>query len=105
MGLFRVCPDSTVTVRYRVHTTGAGQVCLVTRTEGLKDAATGVLEWTGRYQAGGWRSLVVKVTDMLNSKEAPKFGAPWVAFLMIFNTYGSDLGLEVAEFRVSRPGG
>jgi ferric-dicitrate binding protein FerR (iron transport regulator) len=107
-GLVNVQPDSVVTVRYRVRTLGRGQVCLVCRTEDLKEAATGVLEWNSRYEPvadNGWNSLTVRAADMLDCKEAPKFGAPWVAFLLIFNTYGSDLGLEVAEFRVSRPGG
>jgi hypothetical protein len=42
---------------------------------------------------------------MLNNKEAPTFSAPWVGFLLIFNTYAEDIGLRVADFRVSRPGG
>ncbi len=74
----------------------------------MKDAATGVLEWNGRFTAGGpggWQTLSIRASDMLDCREAPKFGPPWVAFLMIFNTYSSNLGLEVAEFRVSRPGG
>jgi hypothetical protein len=37
------------------------------------------------------------------NKHAPKFDAPWVAFLVIFNTYTADLGLRVAEFGVTRP--
>ena len=39
------------------------------------------------------------------NKHAPKFGPPWVGFLVIFNTFEIDLGLEVAEFRVTRLGG
>jgi ferric-dicitrate binding protein FerR (iron transport regulator) len=107
-GLFQLHADSEVCVRYRVHTSGRGQVSLVSRTASVKDTATGVLEWNGWYEAGGddgWRSLKVRAGDMLDNKEAPKFGPPWVTFLMIFNTYGTDLGLEVANFRVSRPGG
>ena len=43
----------------------------------------------------------------VNGKHLLRYGLLLVpvAFLLIFNTYGSDLGLEVAEFRVSRPGG
>jgi hypothetical protein len=69
---------------------------------------TGVLEWNGDYQAclpGQWRTVVVRAADMLNCKEAPAFGEPWVAFLLIFNTYDADIGLCVADLRVSRPGG
>jgi hypothetical protein len=42
---------------------------------------------------------------MLDDSEAPKFAPPWVAFLLIFNTYTEDVGLRVADFRVTRPGG
>lgn len=41
---------------------------------------------------------------MLNNKHAPKFGPPWVAFLIIFNTYQEDLGLRIAAFHVLPPG-
>jgi hypothetical protein len=104
-GLVQLQPDSIVSVRYRVRNSGKGQVCLVCRADSLKDAATGVLEWNGRYEAGGWRSLTVRAADLLDNREAPKFGPPWVAFLLIFNTYTANLGLEVADFRVTRPGG
>lgn len=107
-GLFQLVPDSLISVRYRVHTAGAGQVSLVTRSGTMKDSATGVLEWNGRYTpdgTGGWQKLLIRAGDMLDNKEAPRFGAPWVSFLFIFNTYTADLGLEVADFRVSRPGG
>ena len=36
---------------------------------------------------------------------APTVEAPWVGFLLIVNTYTADLGLRVAEYRVTRPGG
>jgi hypothetical protein len=104
-GLVRLLDDSIITVKYRVRSSGKGQVCLVSRTESMKEAATGVLEWNGTYRAGGWQTLSVRAADMLECREAPKFRSPWVMFLFIFNTYGSDLGLEVADFRVSRPGG
>ena len=37
---------------------------------------------------------------MLANNHTPKFGAPWVPFLIIFNTYKEDLGLKIAEFLV-----
>jgi hypothetical protein len=37
------------------------------------------------------------------NKNQPKFDAPWIGFLLIFNTFEPDVGLEVAEFRVEPP--
>jgi hypothetical protein len=51
-----------------------------------------------------WQWLEVEAGAMINNKHTPKFGAPWVAFLMIFNTYQEDLGLRVAAFQVIPPG-
>ena len=51
-----------------------------------------------------WQWLTVRAGDMRDNVEAPKFGDPWVGFLVIFNTYTADLGLRVAEFRVDPPG-
>ena len=66
--------------------------------------------WDGRYgeeagqkKLGEWVWLTVRADQMLNNKERPNFEDPWIGFLIIFNTYKEDLGLEVAEFRVSRP--
>ena len=71
-----------------------------------------MLEWNGTFAAappGEWRWLEVRAEDMLRppNRHAPRFGAPWVGFLVILNTYTADLGLKVAEFRVApagRPG-
>ena len=107
-GLMRLLPDSVMTVRYRADRGGRGQACLCVRTERTTKASTGVLEWNGRYEGcepGEWKTLEVRIGDMLNNKEAPTFSAPWVGFLLIFNTYAEDIGLRVADFRVSRPGG
>ena len=68
-----------------------------------------MLEYNGGFHAtvaGEWRWLEMRADKMLEppNTEAPMFGAPWIGFLVIFNTYEADLGLEVAEFRVTRPG-
>lgn len=107
-GMVRVHPDSTLTVRYRADRERRGQVCLCVRTERTASATTGVLEWNGTYEAcgpGEWKTIEVSAADLLNCKEAPTFPPPWVGFLLIFNTYDADIGLRVADFRVSRPGG
>jgi len=106
----RLWADSVVRVTYHAAAAGAGQVCLVVRQmKGDRPArpATGVLEWNGEFEKCGeyqWRTIQVRAADMLDCKEAPAFGPPWVAFLLIFNTYTADLGLRVSGLRVSRPG-
>jgi hypothetical protein len=40
---------------------------------------------------------------MFDTVHAPKFDAPWVGFLVIFNTYRSDIGLRIAKFEVIGP--
>jgi len=106
-GFFRLEPDSLVRVRYRVDTPGDGQLCFCARTPDPRSPATGMLEWNGRYDPpadGKWGWLEVRAEDMLRNRHAPAFGPPWIGFLVIFNTYAIDLGLAVAEFRVSPPG-
>jgi len=55
--------------------------------------------------AGAWNWIDVRAADLLAppNKYAPKFGTPWIGFLVIFNTFETDLGLQVAEFRVTPP--
>lgn len=107
-GLFRLAPDSRVRVRYRANASGRGQVCFCVRTERVDCPDTGMLEYNGGFEAtepGAWRWLDVRAGDMLAPpKYIPPFAAPWVGFLVIFNTFEPDLGLEVAEFRVAPPG-
>lgn len=106
-GFCRLLPESEVRVRYRVDTPGRGQVIFCVRTPKMPQSETGVIEWTGelaRGRAGGWQDLVVKAADMRDNSHAPKFGPPWVAFLVIVNTYEMDLGLQIADLRVTRPG-
>ncbi len=106
-GLVRLFPDSVVTARYRADRTGDGQVVLVVRRPRSTFKDSGCLVWESQFLAtppGEWRTLSVKAAEMLENKEGPRFAPPWVAFLLIFNTYTEDLGLRVADFRVSRPG-
>jgi len=109
-GYFRLYPDSLVRVRYWVDRPGKGQVCFCARTTQSRAPDTGMLEWTGNYGTGGaqeWQWLEVTAEEMIRSplnRHAPKFPAPWIGFLFIFNTYTIDLGLKIAELRVTRPG-
>jgi hypothetical protein len=107
-GFFRMQSDSTVRVRYRATDTGPGQFCFCVRQLDPRSRGTGMLEYNGTFEetpAGQWRTIEIRAAELLDNKHAPNFGPPWVGFLIIFNTYESDLGLEVAEFRVTRPGG
>ncbi len=106
-GLVRLFPDSVVTTRYRADRTGDGQVVLVVRRPRSTFKDSGCLVWESQFLAtapGEWRTLTVKAGEMLENKEGPRFAPPWVAFLLIFNTHTEDLGLRVADFRVTRPG-
>lgn len=107
-GMFRLAPDSRVRVKYRAAASGPGQVCFCVRTEQSRCSETGMLEYNGGFEAtapGAWRWIDVPAESLLAlpNTHAPKFGAPWVGFSMIFNTFETDLGLEVAEFRVTPP--
>lgn len=106
-GLFSLTPDSVVSVRYRAkEQSPKGQVCFCVRTPQSHSSDTGMLEYNGGFEAtapGEWKWVHIRAGDMLANKHAPRFGSPWVGFLVIFNTFESDAGLEVAEFRVSSP--
>jgi hypothetical protein len=105
-GFVRLFPESRVRVRYWVDRPGPSQVVLIVRTGRVADPATGVVECNGAFQATKprtWQWLEVKAEDMHDNRHAPKFGPPWVVFLVIFNTYKEDLGLKIAEFCVTRP--
>jgi len=106
-GFFRLFPDSTVQVRYWVDRPGPSQVIACVRAARLPDAETGVLSANGAFENATpkqWNTLKIKASDLLDNVHAPKFAAPWVGFLLIFNTYKADLGLKIAEYRVTRPG-
>lgn len=102
-GFVRLQPKSTIRVRYWVDRPGPSQICLCVRTENRSQSDTGMIECNGVFQQARpneWQWLEIRATDMLENKHTPKFGAPWVPFLLIFNTYKEDLGLKIAEFLV-----
>ncbi len=107
-GLFRLTDGSSIHVRYRAERDAPkGQVCMCVRTAQSRCSDTGMLEYNGGFAAcaaGEWRWLRIPAAAMLSNKHAPGFGAPWVGFLVIFNTFETDVGLEIAEFRVLPPG-
>jgi len=103
----RLHPDSTFRVRYWVERPGPGQLVAVVRKDDLGQSDTGVIECNRAFERARpreWQWLEVKAGAMLDNKHTPKFGAPWVAFLIIFNTYKEDLGLRIAAFQVNPPG-
>ena len=106
-GFVRLFPDSTLRVKYWVDKPGRGQVIACVRAARLPDAETGVLSANAAFETAKpkeWNYLTIKASELLDNVHAPKFAAPWVAFLLIFNTYKADLGLKIAEYRVTRPG-
>jgi|GEM_PF-3174785 len=107
-GLFRVVENSTVNVQYRAkRSSPKGQVCFCVRTPDSWRSETGMLEYNSGFEAtkpGEWRWLRIPAASMLPNKHTPAFGAPWIGFLVIFNTFELDVGLEIAEFRISPPG-
>ena len=105
-GHFRLEKNSIVHVRYRVKLASPdGQVCFCVRTPQSSCSDTGMLEYNDGFlaTAGKWEWLHIPAVAMLPNRHTPKFKAPWVGFLVIFNTFGTDTGLEVAEFQVTPP--
>lgn len=105
-GFFRLYPDSVIRVRYWVDRPGSSQIVLCVRTASYSDSATAVLECNGAFSRArpqSWQVLEFKVSDMLDNIHGPKFEPPWVGFLVIFNTFRSDIGLKIAEFEVIGP--
>src|SRR5262249_41167202 len=106
-GFFRLFPDSEFQVRYWVDRPGPSQLCVCVRTGNVCAPGTGMLECNTAFtsaQPGRWEWLQVRASDMLDNLHTPAFEAPWVGFLVIFNTYKVDLGLKISDFRVTRPG-
>jgi hypothetical protein len=106
-GFARLLPDSQFEIKYWVDRPGRSQLVAVVRTDNVAAPDTGVVEFNGIFEKakpGQWNVQTVSVRDMLDNRHAPIFGAPWIAFLLIFNTYKEDLGLRVAELRVIPPG-
>jgi hypothetical protein len=107
-GFFRLFPESEFHVRYWVDAPGPSQLCVCVRTDQPCAPETGMMECNTAFTAARprqWQWLKVRARDMLDNRHTPGFGPPWVGFLVILNTYKIDLGLKVAEFRVTRPGG
>jgi hypothetical protein len=52
---------------------------------------------------GAWEELDVRAADLAVEKGELDFDPPWVAFLIIFNTFEADLGLRVADVTVTPP--
>ncbi|MCS6863641.1 MAG: FecR family protein [Gemmataceae bacterium] len=105
-GFFTLYPTSEIHVRYWIDRPGAGQLCVCVRTSRTVSSPTGVLEVNDAFvdaRSREWQWLKVRAANMLANKEAPRFRDPWVAFLLVFNTYEEDLGLKVAEIRVVGP--
>ncbi len=102
-GFFRLHPDSIIRVRYWVDKPGPSQLVVCVRKGSHSEPATGVMECNSafaRARPEAWQVLEVRASDMLDNVHAPKFDAPWIGFLVIFNTYRSDIGLKVAGFEV-----
>jgi hypothetical protein len=108
-GLFSIVKGSTAYVRYRAKSASPkGQVCLCIRSKQAHCSDTGVLDYNGGFEAspkGEWREIRFTVESMFDwpNKHKPTFDSPWICFLVIFNTYESDVALEVAEFRIDPP--
>jgi hypothetical protein len=105
-GFARLVPDSAFRVRYRVDRPGRGQLTVIVRTDTVSQSDTGVVECNGAFDGarpGEWQWLEVKAGAMLDNPHTPKFGPPWVAFLIIVNTYQEDLGLQIAALQVVPP--
>lgn len=106
-GFVRLYPDSRIRVRYWIDRPGRGQLCICVRTPHPNVPASGVVEVNDAFvhsRPQAWQWLECQPRDMLDHREAPTFGPPWIGFLIIFNTYEVDLGLRVADLRVSRNG-
>jgi len=106
-GFVRIFPESTIRIRYWVDRPGPSQVVICVRTGRHCEATTGVLECNAAFeksQPQAWQTLELQAKHMLDNPHTPKFGAPWIGFLVVFNTYRSDIGLKVAEFEVLPPG-
>jgi len=108
-GFFRLDGESSVRVGYRVRERQRGQVCFCVRSPNPGSPDTGMLEWNGDFvpPAPGeqWQTLDVRAGDLTRppNHHAPRFGPPWVGFLVIFNTFEENVGLTVSEFQVSGP--
>jgi ferric-dicitrate binding protein FerR (iron transport regulator) len=103
-GFVSLRPDSKFRIKYWVEKPGASQFCMCVRTNDRAKSDTGMLERNGAFERARpreWQWLEVRAEEMRDNKHAPKFNAPWIPFLLIFNTYSEDLGLKIADVRVA----
>ena len=109
-GFAKLQPDSRFRIRFRVARPGPSQIVACVRTADRRQSDTGVLDGHGIFAAarpGEWEVVTRTAREMLvdpGNRHPPKFGAPWVAFLLIVNTYKLDLGLEIAALEITPPG-
>ena len=106
-GMVRIFPDSVIECDYRLDRPGSVEMTWCTRAIPSTRRVSGHLNWQGNLPAnepGAWRTLRLLGRDLVNHDNGPTHGAPWVGFLLIFNTGDADLGLCVSRLRVSRPG-
>ncbi len=107
-GLFYIYPESRFRVRYKVDRSGTGQLLIVIRQEPMVSHVGNVLLASIPFeptQNGEWRTVELTTADWeveKNIRRLPPGPFPWLAYLVVFNTYEHDLGLKVAEFTVSR---
>lgn len=104
-GLFHIHPDTKFRVRYRVDRPGEGQLLVVVRPDPPAAGKSFVLLAPVPFEpapGGGWRTVELAADDWVPEALTPDMPHPWVAFLVVFNTYEADLGLRVAEFAVRR---
>jgi ferric-dicitrate binding protein FerR (iron transport regulator) len=108
-GLFAVHPDTVARVKYRVDRPGVGQLLAVVHPADprvLTDCNVLLAPLAFEPAAdGGWRTAVLPLAGWAiepHPGRPPVGPLPWVAFLVVFNTYEHDLGLRVAEFAVTR---
>ena len=106
-GLFLMHPDSRFRIRYRVDRPGRGQLLTVVRPDpiGPDRRLCNVMLAPVPFEPapdGGWRTLELTTADWFPEKQPPDYPLPWLAFLVVFNTYEDDLGLRIAEFAVGR---
>ena len=109
-GLVSLDHDSVLTVKYRVAApVDAVQVFIVARPETLVDSTAmvfDIIRTKGNHPPGQWQTVTARIGDL---KVSPKTGSlpfapPWVAYTFGVNSFDKDIGLQVAEYRISRPG-
>lgn len=105
-GLVALHPESIIRARVKADRPGRGQFLIIARPEPAIGHSCAVLQapWPFATEANGtWQTVELRAADLVPEKPPLNFGPPWIGFLVIFNTYDSDLGLQVSEVRITRP--